>query len=294
MVTTTWQDLLAWRSQQQQQAPEIDCQELDWLLREVAGVRVERQRWAAADDHLDLRCPLSAIADLWQKRIQHRCPVQYLAGHTPWRDLELQVSPAVLIPRPETELIIDLAIAWAQVDPERQTGYWADLGTGSGAIAIALARALPQITVLAVDASAEALAIAQCNTARYDLSKDRIRWYHGSWFEPLSAYRGQLQAIVSNPPYIPTHEWQQLEPEVRDHEPRLALESGPEGLNALKALAQTAPDYLRSPGLWLCEHMAGQGSTVAALLATIPGYAEIHSHGDLAGRDRFVSATWSA
>lgn len=293
MVTTTWQALLTWRSQQQQLAPDIDRQELDWLLREVAGVPLERQRWATPSDRLDLRCSLSAIADLWQQRLEHRCPVQYLAGHTPWRDLELQVSAAVLIPRPETELIIDLAIAWAQAEPVRQMGFWADLGTGSGAIAIALARALPQITVLAVDISAEALAIAQQNAARYGLG-DRIRWQQGSWFEPLADYRGQLQAIVSNPPYIPTQEWQALAPEVRDHEPRLALESGPSGLDALQHLAQTAPQYLRSPGLWICEHMAGQGRAVGDLLAAIPGYSEIQSHRDLAGRDRFVSATWSA
>ncbi|BAD80421.1 protoporphyrinogen IX oxidase [Synechococcus elongatus PCC 6301] len=293
MATTTWQAVLTWRSHQQQLAPDIDRQELDWLLREVAGVPLERQRWAAPGDRLELRCPLAAIADLWQQRIRQRCPVQYLAGHAPWRDLELQVSPAVLIPRPETELIIDLAIAWSQAEPARQTGFWADLGTGSGAIAIALARALPQITVLAVDDSAEALAIARNNAARYGLS-DRIRWYQGSWLVPLADYRGQLQAIISNPPYIPTQEWQALEPEVRDHEPRQALESGPDGLEALRHLAQAAPDYLRSLGLWLCEHMAGQSTAVTALLAAIPGYSEIQSHRDLAGRDRFVSASWSA
>lgn len=240
-----------------------------------------------------LRFPLAELERRWHQRLTQRVPVQYLVGETPWRDLTLAVSPAVLIPRPETELMIDLAtaaVANSPIGEQLAAGLWVDMGTGSGAIALGLAQTFSAASILAVDFSTEALAIAVENAARVGLN-DRIAIYHGSWFEPLAAYRGQLSAVVSNPPYIPSALLPTLQPEV-NHEPTAALDGGDDGLTALRILVNQAPDYLVAGGLWLVETMAGQGEAVKVLLEARGGYRDIHIWLDLAGRDRFVQATY--
>lgn len=188
---------------------------------------------------------MADLANLWDRRLGDRVPVQYLTGKTPWRNLLLQVSPAVLIPRPETEILIDLAIAASQNLPDLQQGNWADLGTGSGAIAIGLATTLPMAHIHAVDFSSQALAIAQQNARTLHVD-DRIQFYLGSWFAPLSLLQGRLSGMISNPPYIPSQLISNLQPEVSLHEPHLALDGGPDGLNAIRQLVAIAPGYLVS------------------------------------------------
>jgi len=290
------QDLWAWRSQARAQAQthQIDLTEVDWLLRGLCRVDSLALRLGtlAQVTQVPSQVPLKELEARWQKRLSDRIPLQHLVGAVVWRDLTLRVSPAVLIPRPETELIIDLAIAWvaqsSQATALRQ-GTWVDLGTGSGAIAIGLARALPQAQILAVDVSAAALAIAQQNALNHGLG-DRIQFLSGSWFEPLLAWRGQLAGIVSNPPYIPTAVVSTLEPEVAQHEPHLALDGGDDGLADLRQLAINAPDYLISGGLWLVEHMQGQSVAISELLTATQQFQDIQAHSDLAGCDRFVQA----
>lgn len=290
------QALWAWRSQARSQAQthHIDLAEVDWLLRGLCQVEPLALRLGtlAQITAVPSQVTLTELETRWQRRVGDRVPIQHLVGAVAWRDLTLQVSPAVLIPRPETELIIDLAIAWvaqsSQATALRQ-GTWVDLGTGSGAIALGLARALPQAQILAVDVSAAALAIAQQNALNNGLS-DRIQFLPGSWFEPLLAWRGQLAGIVSNPPYIPTAVVSTLEPEVAQHEPHLALEGGDDGLADLRQLAINAPDYLISGGLWLVEHMQGQSVAIGELLTATHQFRDIQAHSDLAGRDRFVQA----
>ena len=201
---------------------------------------------------------MDALSQLWQRRIQERIPIQQLVGITPWHHLSLRVTPDVLIPRPETEWLVELAIAAAPAEGDLSLGDWADLGTGSGAIALALASALPHVTLHAVDCSAEALAVAQTNAQLLGLTP-RIQFYQGRWLQPLVALRGQLQVIVSNPPYIPTAMIPHLQPEVAWYEPHLALDGGSDGLDAIRHIIATAPDYLRSGGLLLLEMMAGTG-----------------------------------
>ncbi|HEY9628736.1 MAG TPA: peptide chain release factor N(5)-glutamine methyltransferase [Coleofasciculaceae cyanobacterium] len=289
--------LWQWRQQAQQQAiaAQVPIAELDWLLQELAGLdrlslRLESFKNSPA---IALPIALAELSHLWEQRLSDRIPIQYLVGKTPWRNLSLQVSPAVLIPRPETELLIDLAVAAAQT-ADLQQGDWADLGTGSGAIAIGLAAALPQATLHAVDVSAAALAVAQRN-ARQNIPHnaswrgDRIQFYQGSWFEPLSHLQGQLCGVVSNPPYIPSALVPQLQPEVAQHEPHLALDGGKDGLDAIRTLVALAPDFLRSGGLFLSEMMAGQAEQVVDLLEAA-AYQDIQVHKDLAGVDRFVLA----
>jgi len=214
--------------------------------------------------------------------------VQYLAGSVTWRDLDLQVSPDVLIPRPETELIIDIVAENCQ-DPIYQNGVWVDLGTGSGAIAIAIAQSFPQAEIHAIDYSQAALEIAKTNSNK---NHQQVQFHHGSWFEPLANHNleNKLAGIVSNPPYIPSIEVVNLQPEVTNHEPHLALDGGDDGLDAIRELINNAPQYLISGGFWIVELMAGQAEVVRSLLQTNGRYTNIQIHKDYAAIERFVSA----
>ena len=267
--------------------------ELDWLMQEVAGLDRLALRLGSFKDRPQIQIQLS-LADLdklWQQRINERLPVQYIAGSASWRQFQLTVSPAVLIPRPETEDLIDLAVVAAKKAfvSQLEQGHWVDLGTGSGAIAIGLADAFPAATIYAVDRSPEALAIASFNAQKLGFA-DRIHFYQGDWWQPLASLEGQISGMVSNPPYIPSLLLPQLQPEVKKHEPHLALDGGADGLDCIRYLIETAPAYLRSGGVWLIEMMAGQAQTVAQLLRDRGSYCKIEIHNDLAGIERFALA----
>jgi release factor glutamine methyltransferase len=268
-------------------ATDVPTMEVDWLLLEVAGLdrlalRLESfKNWP----QIQLQLPLEKLEQLWQRRLNDRLPVQYIAGVTPWRNFQIAVSSAVLIPRPETESLVDLALAAAT----GVSGHWADLGTGSGAIAIGLADILPKATIHAVDSSLEALAIARTNANNLGFA-DRIKFYQGSWWEPLAFLKGQFSGMVSNPPYIPTSTLPTLQPEVVNHEPHLALDGGGDGLDCIRHLIETSPSYLRSGGVWLIEMMAGQADAVGELLQNQGSYCKIQIHADLAGIERFALA----
>lgn len=267
--------------------------ELDWLILQIVPL-----------DKLDLRLRspnisakilpelLISLDRLWQKRISDRVPVQYLTGSVTWRNLELQVSPAVLIPRPETELIIDIITENCQSEIY-QNGIWLDLGTGSGVIAISLAKHFPQATIHAVDLSESALEIAKINACN---NAQKIHFHHGNWFDPLAKLnlQNKLVAIVSNPPYIPSNEVLNLQPEVTNHEPHSALDGGKDGLDDIRELVNIAPDYLISGGFWIIEMMAGQAEIVRSLLQANGKYTNIKIHQDYAGIARFISAQITA
>lgn len=288
-------ELWQWRQEARQSAIEagIPVAEVDWLLREVAGLDPLALRLESFKDKLqiELRSPLPRLSQLWQRRVHEQCPVQYLAGVTPWRHFSLAVSPAVLIPRPETEYLIDLAVQAVKSSAtlELELGQWVDLGTGSGAIALGLADVFPSATIHAVDRSTDALAIAQQNARQLNL-QERIQFYQGSWWEPLDALRGKVSGMVANPPYIPSNLVPQLQPEVNQHEPHLALDGGSDGLDCIRHLIEMSPDYLRPGGVWLIEMMAGQAETVAQLLYQQGSYCQIQVLPDLAGIKRFALA----
>lgn len=194
-----------------------------------------------------------------------------------------------MIPRPETECLIDLAVAAVQnSDRNLEQGHWVDLGTGSGAIALGLAAALPAAIIHAVDYSSDALAIAQKNAQ--NLGANSIKFYQGSWWQPLEFLKGQVSGMVANPPYIPTSLVPQLQPEVANHEPFLALDGGSDGLNCIRHLIETSPVYLQPGGVWLIEMMAGQAEIVTELLQNQGNYCNIEIHADLAGIERFALA----
>jgi len=272
-------------------ATDVSPSEVDWLLQEVAGLdrlalRLESFKdWSA----IALKLPLEDLEHLWQRRLNDRLPVQYIAGVTPWRQFKIAVSSAVLIPRPETEYLIDLAVVAARGATLLQQGHWADLGTGSGAIALGLADVLSKATIHAVDCSSDALAIAQQNALNSALA-DRIRFYQGSWWEPLELLKGQFSGMVSNPPYIPTNTVSTLQPEVLDHEPHLALDGGTDGLDCIRHLIEISPTYLRPGGVWLVEMMAGQADAVREMLQNQGSYCNVEIHPDLAGIERFAVA----
>jgi release factor glutamine methyltransferase len=286
-------DLWHWRQQAQAQAIEagIPVAEVDWLLQKLAmldrlALRLETFKMR---ENIPLKLAFTDLSGLWQKRLQQKVPVQYLVGSTPWRQFSLKVAPAVLIPRPETELLIDLAVQASRHHSALQQGHWADLGTGSGAIAIGLADAFPDAILHAVDQSAAALEIAQSNAQTLGLN-NRIQFYLGSWFEPLAHLTGSLNGMVSNPPYIPTGLIATLQPEVAQHEPHTALDGGTDGLDCIRHLVNMAPCYLKSGGVWLVEMMAGQAEMVRELLEAQGSYRDIQIYPDLAEIDRFALA----
>ncbi|MFB2980984.1 peptide chain release factor N(5)-glutamine methyltransferase [Microseira sp. BLCC-F43] len=314
-VVVSGLELWQWRRQAlaAARAADVPPEEVDWLLLAVADLDRLALRLESFRDrkNMTLRLSLPELDQLWQRRISDRLPVQYIAGVTPWRNFSLVVSPAVLIPRPETELLIDLAVEAVRrrgAQEQRSTGVspvgaseqvmqnspmtdadWADLGTGSGAIAIGLAAAFPDATIHAVDRSTEALAIARQNAQQQGLA-EKIKFYNGFWFEPLEAIKGRLSGMVSNPPYIPSSIVPTLQPEVAFHEPHLALDGGEDGLDCIRHLIETAPNYLRPGGIWLIEMMAGQADAVAELLRQNGSYYDIKIYPDLAGIERFALA----
>ncbi len=271
-------------------ANDIDIYEVDWLLQEVAGLSRLSLRLESfkQKNEIKLKLPLEDLEALWQRRLHDRLPVQYITGVTPWRRFQIEVSPAVLIPRPETELLIDLAVAATDSNINLRCGHWADLGTGSGALALSIADVFPKATVHAVDFSHEALAVAQQNAKNLGLS-DRIQFYTGSWWQPLEHLKGQFSGMISNPPYIPTATVATLQPEVVNHEPHLALDGGKDGLDCIRHLIES-PQYLQPGGVWLIEMMAGQADIVRDLLAQNGSYCKIEIHKDLAGIERFAIA----
>ncbi|MCT7948382.1 peptide chain release factor N(5)-glutamine methyltransferase [Ancylothrix sp. C2] len=268
----------------------ISASELNWLLKEIAGLDSLSLRLESFKNQpeIKLSLPFFELNQLWQRRLIEKVPVQYLLGITHWRNFSLTVSEAVLIPRPETEQIIDIVLAETSGGINFQ-GNWADLGTGSGAIAIGLAESLTKSTIHAIDYSPEALSIAKTNAEKLGFA-ERIKFYQGSWFEPLAELQGKLSGIVSNPPYIPAGMIPDLQPEVALHEPHLALAGGEDGLDCIRHLINTAPKYLQNGGIWLIEMMAGQADTVAKLLHSQGNYQRISIIKDLAGVERFALA----
>ncbi len=275
---------LAWR--RQQLALGGRPEDLDWLLDLAGGLpwREQQQLRLHPRKPVELACDLPRLEELWQRHLDTAAPLQYLVGRCPWRDLELAVGPGVLIPRQETEILVELALALTSPLP----GLWADLGTGTGCLALALARAWPGSRGWAVDCSTEALRQAAFNLERGGAG-ERVQLLEGHWWQPLRPWWGQLELVVSNPPYIPTAVWAALDPLVRDHEPVLALDGGDDGLDALRELARGAPAALAPAGLLLLEHHHDQSDAVMDLLASA-GLEQVQHHTDLEGKRRFASA----
>jgi len=210
-------------------------------------------------------------------------PLPYLTGRRAFYDLDLIVTPEVLIPRPETEHLVEAALAWAR---GRRGLRVVDVGTGSGAIAVVLAKHLPEAHIWALDISTAALDVARQNAARYGML-ERIEFVPGDLLAPL-LYKGQqADLIAANLPYIASDELDTLA--VARHEPRLALDGGPDGLDLIRRLLGQAPRVLAAGGLLLLEIGAGQGERVRALAEMAFPRAQVQIMPDYAGHDRVVS-----
>lgn len=204
-------------------------------------------------------------------------PVAYLTGEREFWSMTLKVTPAVLIPRPETELLVERALAQMPADAR-----WTvvDAGTGSGAIALAIARERPRCRVIATDRSPEAIDVAHANAQR--LAITNVEFFEGEWLEPLGKLAPEM--VVSNPPYVRANDPHLSEGDVR-FEPQGALIGGADGLDAIRTLVRQAFAHLMPGGFLLLEHGHDQAAAVAALL-TEAGFCEIACHRDLAGHDR--------
>lgn len=207
---------------------------------------------------------------LLERRLK-REPLQYIVGEEGFMGLNLEVNPSVLIPRPDTEILVEAVLDLEEDLPAREGILAADVGTGSGAIAIALAKSLPYLSIVALDTSAEALAVAKRNADRHEVQR-QIQWVLG---DGLQALDHAVHYLVANPPYIPEADLAGLEPEVRDHEPHLALSPGADGLAFYRRLCGAEGQSKVLPEGWLALEVGqGQADAVVALLKAQGGWEE--------------------
>ncbi|KAK9132692.1 hypothetical protein Scep_012220 [Stephania cephalantha] len=268
--------------------PDADllCRELKWLLQD-----------AVVDDENDagfvkLRADLEEMYALWTQRIEERRPFQYLVGCEHWRDLVLCVQEGVLIPRPETEHIVDMVEEVICEDERMREGLWVDLGTGSGALAVGIGRMLGDGgRLIATDLSPLAGSVTAFNVRRYGL-QDKVDVRLGSWFEPLQDVNGKPVGLVSNPPYIPGDHIFGLQAEVARHEPRIALDGGENGMDALLHLCEGAATLLKPGGFFALETNGEKQPEflVDFMTSKMKGrFRDVRVVSDFAGVQRFVS-----
>lgn len=243
--------------------------------------------------------PYTAYRALLTRRLAHE-PTAYILGHREFFGLEFEVTPAALIPRPETEILVELAIAFARKRFGGGPFVLADVGAGCGAIAIAIARELPDADIIAIDLSKRALALTRRNAHRHGV-EERIRFVHGDLLEPLEAAhpepapgsrRGpsrRVDVIAANLPYVCTADWRATPPEIREHEPRRALDGGVDGLKLIRRLVDQAPAYVRPGGALFVEIGDEQGDATLALARRAFPHARAEVKPDLAGLDRVLA-----
>jgi len=266
---------------------ESSQQEARQLLAYAAGVELARLPLLDTVEDAQAAYFLSLI----NKRA-HRVPLQHLTGRAHFRHLELEVGPGVFVPRPETEVMTGWAIE--QLRPmvyavargeSRHLPVVVELGTGSGAVAKSIATELTGTRVYAVEVSDEAAAYAARNLADTTVEL-QVRDMVGA----LPELNGTVDLVISNPPYIPLEAFESVVPEVRDHDPLLALFSGQDGLDAIRVVVAEAARLLRPTGLLCVEHSDLQGESVQQIVVQHAGFAAVRDHQDLAGRPRFVTA----
>lgn len=266
----------------------IDSPRLDTELLLAAATGWDRAQLAAHPDREVPPAAARSFAEMVRRRLR-REPVAYIVGRKGFRALELEIDPRVLIPRPETELLVELAL-------QEQPGRVLDVGTGSGAIALAVAAELPECEVVGTDTSVAALEVARANAERLGLA-GRVELVEGTWPRGEEA---EFDLIVANLPYVAEVDWPHLQPEVTEWEPHEALLAGPDGLDAIRAaLSPLAPASGRTSsriaienttaavGVMALEVGVGQAEAVAELMRQV-GFGEIEVRKDLAGIDRVV------
>ena len=225
------------------------------------------------------------------KRRAGREPIQYITGIQEFWSMDFSVRPGVLVPRPETEILVEQAIARikAMTESEADSPRILDMGTGCGVLAVSLAKELQNAEIWATDISADALATARFNAEKHGMLK-RIQFLEGDLYEPVSDLKTTFDLILSNPPYVASEEYNDLPPEVRNHEPRLALDGGEEGLYFIDKIISGAPDYLRSTGWIMIEMAPNQTEKAVKLLTQMNCFGKISRIKDYSHLYRVVMA----
>ena len=259
--------------------------EAEVLLRHSLGITREGL-YARLQEPLEARSEQD-YESLTTRRLAHE-PTAYIIGHREFFGQEFACSPAALIPRPETELLVETALAWIKRQGSTVEELRAiDVGTGSGVIAVALAAQFPELHIVATDVSAEALRLARRNATAHRVS-ERIEFVEGSLLEPV---QGTFDLIIANLPYIPSRTYNTLPPEIREYEPEVALLAGRRGTAANEELLQQARGRLSSGGMLLAEHAWNQGGALRRAAADHFPTADIEARRDLAGHERILVVT---
>jgi release factor glutamine methyltransferase len=248
------------------------------------GRELSDRAWLITHDDEVLSEPTAlAFRALCERRLAGE-PLAYIVGSKPFFGLDLQVDKRVLVPRPDTETLVEWALT---CDAANSVLKILDMGTGSGAIALAIKSVRPNWQITALDASADALTVAQNNANRLNLN---VNFLHSSWFDALkdTKFDTKFDLIVSNPPYIIEGDWHMA---ALAHEPKQALTSGTDGLDDIRHIIAQSPDFLTSGGWLLLEHGFDQAAAVRDLLAQ-RGFANVHSQQDLAGIERCSGGQW--
>jgi release factor glutamine methyltransferase len=265
----------------------LDCARQDALRLMAEALGIDRLAvYVEPRRSVDARAAARFRA-LVDRRAAHE-PVQHILGYEEFRGLRITVTPDVLIPRPETEGLVERAL---ELLADRPGAVVADIGTGSGVIACALAASRPDLEVLAVDQSLGALAVASDNVRALGLAL-RVRLLAGDLFGPLASLAGSLDMVVANPPYCPTGVIPTLPAEVERFEPRLALDGGADGMRVLRRIISEAPRFLR-PGAWLLMEIGEEQAGPLASLMAAEGFSSIGARRDLRDVERYIEGRWA-
>ena len=263
-----------------------DIQTFAFLLESIGGISSSdlNLRSINPNENLYVKKNLKHLESIWDEHLSNSSPIQYLCGTTFWRDLKLEVSDKVLIPRPETELIIDIVFKIFGKEPQKL--LFAELGTGSGAVSIALALRYPLWNGIATDIDDDVLEIATKNYLNSS-QQSNLKFYCGHWWNPLESFKGKIDLAISNPPYIPKNTYDKLPKEVKNFEPKIALLGGEDGLKHIREIIQKAPLFLKEKGWLILENHFDQGEKVKQLLLKNQ-FTSIEIVKDLSGIGRFT------
>ncbi len=259
--------------------------DFDWLLDIAAGVSWSQLQKTILnpENFISLEISIEELEVIWKSHLRDQTPLQYLISKCPWRDFELEVSEDALIPRQETEFLIDFALKKVT---DVNCGRWADLGTGSGPLAVSLAKSFPNWNGHAVDISKDALDLAERNLKSI-VPTANVRFSLGDWWEPLKNWWGSFDLVLSNPPYIPSDVIKELEPVVKNHEPLIALDGGVDGMNASKKIILGASNGLAKGGWLIIEHHYDQSEKIIDFMKNI-GMEEVSFEKDFSGIKRYA------
>ena len=284
MLSISVRDFLIWKKKQLSRGG--DPESLSVLLDCIGGVSTNSLNFLSLnlEGNLYLKKNLEYLESIWVNHLISSTPIQYLCGIAFWRNLKLKVTDKVLIPRPETELIIDIVLKI--FGKKSQKLFFAELGTGSGAISIALSLEFPSWEGIATDIDQDALEIAAKNYIDSS-NQSNLKFCCGHWWTPLESFKGKLDLAISNPPYIPKKIYEELSKEVKNFEPKIALMGGEDGLDHIREIIQKAPLFLKNKGWLILENHFDQGAKVKQLLINNK-FTSVEILNDFSGIGRFT------